>query len=368
MYQMGLGRGFLLSFFNKKDLVGLDIGSGALKLVQLKKTKKGYLLKKFCVFPIDPELIVDGAVMDAGQVAVAIRELFEKEAVKIKNVALSVSGHSVIVKKINLPLMTEEELQESIKWEAEQFIPFDINDVNVDFHVLQTPEAQREEGQMQVLLVAVKKDKLMEYTNIVMEAGLNPVIGDVDAFALQNMYTENYDVRAGETIALVNIGASVMNINILKGGVFSFTRDISTGGKQYNEAIQREMDLSFEQSERVKCAEVIDGIDTTHVSDIVQRLNAELISEVIRSFDYFKTTSPNESITRIFLSGGGAKLTGLVGLLSERSGIPVEILNPFNRIEISPNQFDADFISEMSPQAAVGVGLALRQVGDRWSE
>ncbi len=358
----------MFSFFNKKDLVGLDIGSGALKLVQLKKGKRGYILKKFAVFPIDSELIVDGAVMDAGQVVTAIRELFQRESVKVKNVALSVSGHSVIVKKINLPLMTEEELQESIKWEAEQFIPFDINDVNVDFHVLQTPDAQREEGQMQVLLVAVKKDKLMEYTNLVMEAGLNPVVGDVDAFALQNMFTENYEVRKGETVALVNIGASVMNINILKDGVFSFTRDISTGGKQYNEAIQREMDLSFEQSERVKRSEVIDGIDADQVSDIIQRLNAELISEVVRSFDYFKTTSPNETIDRILLSGGGAKLAGLSGLLSERSGVPTEIVNPFSRIEVSPDDFDADFITEMAPQAAVGVGLALRQVGDRWSE
>ena len=358
----------MLSYFHRKDLVGLDIGSGALKLVQLKKAKRGYLLKKFSVFPLDPELIVDGAVMDAGQVVSAIRELFAKESVKVKNVALSVSGHSVIVKKINLPLMTEEELQESIKWEAEQFIPFDINDVNVDFHVLQTPDAQREEGQMQVLLVAVKKDKLMEYTNLVMEAGLNPVVGDVDAFALQNMFTENYDVKEGETIALINIGASVMNINILKGGIFSFTRDISTGGKQYNEAIQREMDLSFEQSERVKRSEVIDGIDAAQVNDIIQRLNSELISEVVRSFDYFKTTAPNESIARILLSGGGAKLSGLAALLSERAGIPAEIVNPFNRIEISPDQFDIDFISEMGPQAAVGVGLALRQVGDRWSE
>jgi type IV pilus assembly protein PilM len=358
----------MLSFLNKKDLVGLDIGSGALKLVQLKKIKRGYALKKFAVFPIDPELIVDGAVMDAGQVVTAIRDLFARESIKIKNVALSVSGHSVIVKRINLPLMTEEELQESIKWEAEQFIPFDINDVNVDFHVLQTPDAQREEGQMQVLLVAVKKDKLMEYTNLVMEAGLNPVIGDVDAFALQNMFTENYDVKEGETIALVNIGASVMNINILKGGVFSFTRDISTGGKQYNEAIQREMDVSFDQSERVKRAEVIDGIDAAQVSDIIQRLNSDLIAEVIRSFDYFKTTSPHESIDRIVLSGGGAKLAGLVSLLAERSGIATEVVNPFGRIEVSPDQFDTDFITEMGPQAAVGVGLALRQVGDRWSE
>ncbi len=358
----------MLSYFYRKDIVGLDIGSGALKLVQLKKLKQGYLLQKFGILPIDPEFIVDGAVMDAGQVVSAIRELVAKESLRTKNVALSVSGHSVIVKKISLPLMTEEELQESIKWEAEQYIPFDINDVKIDAHILQTPDAEREEGQMPVLLVAVKKDKLMEYTQLVQEAGLNPVIGDVDVFALENMYTENYDVKGGETVALVNIGASMMNVNILKGGVFSFTRDISTGGKQYNEAIQREMDLTFEQAERAKRAESIEGVDKNQVSDIVQRLNSELVSEVIRSFDYFKTTSPNESIDRILVSGGSSKLPELVTLLTERSGIAAERLNPFNRIEIPPDQFDMDTISEMAPQAAVGVGLALRRVGDRWYE
>jgi type IV pilus assembly protein PilM len=358
----------VLSYFSRKNLVGLDIGSGAIKLVQLNQTKRGYLLQKFGVLPIDPELIVDGAVMDASQVVSAIRELFERESVRTKNVALSVSGHSVIVKKISLPLMTEEELQESIKWEAEQFIPFDINDVNIDFHILPTPDAQREEGQMPVLLVAVKKDKLTEYMNLVLEAGLNPVIGDVDSFALENTYLLNYDVTGGETVALVNIGASVMNISILKGGVFSFTRDISTGGKQYNEALQREVDLSFDQAERAKRAEAVEGVDTHHVNDIVQRLNAELVSEVLRSFDYFKTTSPNETIDRILVSGGSSKLPELMTLISERIEIPTERVNPFSRIEIPPDQFDMDVINEMAPQAAVAVGLALRRAGDRWYE
>jgi len=214
----------VFSFLQNKEVVGLDIGSGAIKAVQLKKSKRGYTLKKFGVLPIDPELIVDGAIMDAAQVASAIRELFDKESIRVKNVAISVSGHAVIVKKISLPLMTEEELQESIKWEAEQFIPFDINDVNIDFHILQTSDMQREEQQMPVLLVAVKKDTLNEYMNLVLEAGLKPVIGDVDAFALENMYTTNYDIQGGETVALINIGASVMNMNIVKGGVFAFTR------------------------------------------------------------------------------------------------------------------------------------------------
>jgi len=358
----------MISFFGNKELVGLDIGSGAIKLVQLKKLKQGYRLQKFGILPIDPELIVDGAVMDATQVVSAIRELVGREAVKVKKVAFSVSGHSVIVKKIDLPLMTEEELQESIKWEAEQFIPFDINDVNIDFHILKTPDFQREAGQMSVLLVAVKKDKLMDYMNLVLEAGLQPVIGDVDSFALENMCLLNYDFAEGETVSIVNVGASVMNISVLKGGVFSFTRDISIGGKQYNEVLQREADLSFDQAERAKRAEEIEGVDGPQVNEIVQRLNFDLVSEMLRSFDYFKTASPNESIDRILVSGGSARLPDLIPLITERLAIKAELIDPFARIEIPPDKFDVDWVHQMAPHAGVGVGLALRRVGDRWSE
>lgn len=358
----------MLSFFTNKDLVGLDIGSGAIKLIQLKKLKRGYRLQKFGILPIDPELIIDGAVMDSTQVVSAIRELVERERIRVKRVAFSVSGHSVIVKKIDLPIMTEEELQESIKWEAEQFIPFDINDVNIDFHILKTPDFQRDSGQMSVLLVAVKKDKLTEYMNLILDAGLQPVIGDVDSFALENMCLLNYDFGESETVAIVNVGASVMNISVLKGGVFSFTRDISLGGKQYNEVLQREADLSFEQAERAKRAEVIEGVDAPHVNEIVQRLNYDLVSEMLRSFDYFKTASPNEAFDRILVSGGSARLPDLIQSITERLAIQAELVNPFARIEIPPDKFDLHWVNEMAQHAGVGVGLALRSVGDRWSE
>ncbi|HLG21901.1 MAG TPA: type IV pilus assembly protein PilM [Candidatus Manganitrophaceae bacterium] len=353
------------SFSRKKDLIGLDIGSGAIKLVQLKQSGKGYHLQKFGVKPLDPELIVDGTVMDAGRVVSAIKDLLAEQAVKVKDVALSVSGHSVIVKKINLPVMAEDELEESIKWEAEQYIPFDINDVNIDFHILRTPEHQEAKDQMEVLLVAVKKDKLTEYTTLVTEAGLNPVVVDVDAFTLENMFGVNYDVREGEIVALVNIGASVMNINILKSGTFAFTRDISIGGNRYNETIQREFNVNYEQAEKAKRKEAVEGIDPEALSNIINNLNMEISSEVIRSFDYFKTTSTNENIDRILISGGASKIPNLLSSLSDKSGAPVEIANPFSKVEISKKLFDPQYIQEMAPLAAVGVGLAIRRVGDR---
>src|SRR5581483_5264935 len=357
--------GFSFSFARQKELIGLDIGSGAIKLVQLKKSGKGYQLQKFGVKALDSELIVDGTVMDAGRVVSSIKELLAEQSVKAKDVALSVSGHSVIVKKINVPAMSEEELEESIKWEAEQYIPFDINDVNIDFHILGAADAQDGKDQMGVILVAVKKDKLTEYTTLVTEAGLNPVVVDVDAFTLENMFGVNYDVREGEIVALVNIGASVMNINILKGGTFTFTRDISIGGNRYNEMIQREFNVSYEQAERAKRTEQVEGIDPEALLNLINNLNVEIASEVIRSFDYFKTTSTNENIDRIIISGGASKVPNLVAHLSDKSGVPVDVANPFGKVEVSQKLFDLDFIHEMAPLAAVGVGLAIRRLGDR---
>ncbi len=356
--------GFSL-FSRPKNLIGLDIGSGAIKLVQLRRDGGGYKLQNFGIKLLDSELVVDGTIMDTERVVSVIKSLLAEHSIKEKEVAFSVSGHSVIVKKIQLPVMSEEELNESIKWEAEQYIPFDVNDVNIDFHIFEQPEGEELTDQMDVLLVAVKKEKLTEYTTLITEAGLHPSIVDVDAFTLENMFGSNYEAMEGEIVALVDIGASVMNINITKGGTFAFTRDISIGGNRYTETIQREFNVNYEQAEKAKRGEAVDGIDAEMLQSIINLLNDKIISEVLRSFDYFKTTSTNEEIDRILMSGGGSKASNLVPSLSEQSGIPVEMANPFKRIEISEKIFDLDYIKEMAPLASVGVGLALREVGDR---
>jgi type IV pilus assembly protein PilM len=280
-------------------------------------------------------------------------------------VALSVSGHAVIVKKIMLPPMSEDELAESIKWEAEQYIPFDINDVNMDFHILETTEGLDGKGQMSVLLVAVKKDKLTEYTALVNEAGLTPVVMDVDAFALENMFCANYDVQPNEVVALVNVGASVMNINILKSGQFAFTRDISIGGNRYTETVQKELHVGFEQAEAAKKGESVAGVDRGALEATLQTVHTEAAAEVSRSFDYFKTTSANEHIDKIILSGGSAKIPGIGVFLSDKLGVPVEIANPFRNIEVDKKRFDLDYLQEVGPIVAIGVGLAIRRKGDR---
>ena len=230
-----------------RQLVGLDIGSSSIKAVELRSTKAGYELVSFGMEALAQDTVVDGAIMDAPQVANAITKIFDVEKVKTKNVATSVSGHSVIVKRVPLPLMTEEELYDRIPSEASQHIPFDIADVNLSYQLLEAMDSQ-----MDVLLVAVKKDKILNHTNVLAQAGKTPVVVDIDAFGLQNCFEVNYEPDAGQTVALLNIGASVMNINIVRGGIPLFTRDVSVGGNQYTDALQKELDLSFDDAERLK--------------------------------------------------------------------------------------------------------------------
>ncbi|MEO5658026.1 MAG: type IV pilus assembly protein PilM [Nitrospiria bacterium] len=352
-------------FQRTQPVIGLDIGSSAIKLLQLKPSKKGYVLEKFGIKPIDPELIVDGAVMDAGRVVDALKELVREQGVKTKDVVISVSGHSVIIKKISLPSMTEDELEESIKWEAEQYIPFDVNDVNLDFHILPNAEVADGGDSMAVVLVAVKKDRLSEYTSLVMEAGLNPVVVDVDAFTLENLYGVGYGATGSEVVALVNIGASVMNIHIVKGGHFSFTRDISTGGNRYTEMIQRDLNVAFDAAERAKRGEIVEGVNPEALQEIIATMNGELAAEIGRSFDYFRSTSTQETIDRVFISGGTAKIPGLAAFMSERLGVSVEMMDPFRNIQVGGKTVDAEALAAAGPQAAVVMGLALRRPGDR---
>jgi type IV pilus assembly protein PilM len=349
-------------FFSKTtDPVALDIGSSFIKLVRLKAAKGGYHLDKFGMVPLPPEVIVEGAVMDAGRVVEAIKELLNSQQVKTKEVVLSVSGSSVIIKRISVADMTDEELSESIKWEAEQYIPFSIDDVNVDFQKL-GPGAQ--EGQADVLLVAVKKDKINDYINLVKEAGLDPVVLDVDAFALANMYELNYDLEAGIT-ALLNIGASVMNINILKDGMSIFTRDVTVGGNRYTEALQREFGLSYEDAEKVKRGEAVEGASHEQTAEVMASVTEDIVGETQRSLDFFRSTTGSDQVSRVLVSGGCARISNFTTVLAQRIEIPVEITNPFKNIQVDPKRFNAALLQEAGPQSAVAVGLAIRRPGDR---
>jgi type IV pilus assembly protein PilM len=347
-----------MGLFEKKELIGLDIGSSSIKAVEFDWGKKTPKLKHFGMIPLPPEAIVDGAFMDSASIVESIRSLVEGLRIKTKKVAVSISGHSVYIKTINVPTMSEVQLEESIKWEAEQQIPFDIEDVNLDFQIL---DEQVSPDQMPVLLVAAKKDMINDYTAVIEEAGLQPTIVDVDVFAIENAFNLNFESPEEEVVALVNIGASVMNINILKRGTSAFTRDISIGGRQITEEIQKRLKMTYEEAESLKVKERDAGAQNPEVEKIIQGTAEQLATEVRRSLEFFAASSSGGEIKKIFLSGGCAKIQMLPGLIEERISMPVEVFNPFAKIDYNPEVFDPEYIKQVAPLAAVGVGLALRR-------
>ncbi len=357
----------MVALFSKnKGSIGLDIGSSFIKVCELQPKGNGWSLTNFGMTKLPPEAIVDGALMNSNIIVEAIRELIRKNHIRTKDVITSVSGHSVIIKKINLPVMSMEELEESIHWEAEQYIPFDINDVNIDVQIIN--QSGDEAGQMEVVLVAAKKDMINDYVAIIQEAGLSPVVIDVDSFAIENMYEVNYEAAGDETSVLVNVGASIININVLKGGVTAFTRDITLGGNQYTEEIQKQLSVSYEEAEALKIGGGIvrdtQAVVPEEVEGIIQSVNDNVATEIQRSLDFYAATSTEDRIRRILLSGGSARVPGLTRTIQDKTGIDVEVINAFRKINIS-DQFDIAFLNEVAPMAAVAVGLALRRAGDR---
>jgi type IV pilus assembly protein PilM len=350
-----------------KLALGLDIGSSSVKLIHLKEAKKGFTLEAFGVAPLPPEAIVDGALMNSAAIVDAIRELVGAQKLKQKEAAIGVSGHSVIIKKISMPRMSQEELEESIQWEAEQYIPFDVKDVNIDVQIL-NPEADAA-GQMDVLLVAAKKDMINDYTSVVAEAGLAPSVVDVDAFACQNSFEVNYELPAAETVVLVNAGASVININVIAKGITTFSRDISMGGNQFTEEIQKQLNVSYDEAEKLKIggegAADQDSVIPQEVERVIQGVADQMAGEIQRSLDFYAATAADSHIAKVFLSGGTAKIPALFKVIEQRVGVPVEIMNPFKSIDWDSKKFDSHYLMEVAPSAAVAVGLALRKAGDK---
>jgi type IV pilus assembly protein PilM len=350
--------------FGSKSIIGLDIGSSSVKAVEIARKGKGkdFDLTHLGVAPLPPEAIVQGAFLNSSAIVDAIREAVEKAKIKTKHVAAAVSGHSVIVKRVNLPTMTREELDEQIRWEAEQYIPFDVNEVNLDFQIL---DDEGGEGQMDVLLVAAKKDLIDDYVQVISEAGLMPAVVDVAAFAVENSFEANYDAPADQVVALVNIGAQVVNINVVANGIPTFTRDITTAGNQYTEEIQKALSISFEEAERIKLGgrrgEDSQEVVPHEVEQAMQAVTETVIGEIGRSLDFYAATSAESRIAKVFLAGGSAKVAGFEAAFRERTGHDVEILNPLTRM-VPSSKFEPEFLDEMAPSLGVSVGLALRRV------
>jgi type IV pilus assembly protein PilM len=345
---------------NVKTLVGVDIGSSSVKAVELQKKGGNLHLASLGYENLQPDTIVDGQIMELNNVSDVISSIFTEHKIRTTQVAAGVSGHSVIVKNIVVPKMSEEELHESFSWHAEEHIPFDIADVNLDYQITGTGE-----DALSILMAACKSDKIANVKQAIQLAGKQPVIIDVDAFALQNCYEINYRPAPGTVVALLNIGASTMNINILNGTRSIFARDASVGGSHYTSLLQKELGLSFEQAEGVKRGMALpEGAEARPTQPIIETVSDILALEIQKTMDFYRATveEGDSSIQKILLCGGGAKLPGLSEYLAKRFEIPVEFFNPFRQIDVDARRFDPDYMREVVAEMAVAVGLALRGV------
>jgi len=354
-------------FGRSRNLVGLDIGDSSIKVVELKEQGKGrgYELLRLGWEPLSSEAIVDGQIMDAQLVTETIQRLFQRCKIKTSTpVATALCGHHVIVKRISLPVMSDAELAESIHWEAEQYIPFDIEDVNLDYQILEGSSLSGE-GNMDVLLAAAKRDKINDYIGVVNQAGLNPQAVDIASFAMQNAFEANYDFEPDQVVALVDIGSAVSSISVLHGGSSVYWRDINIGGNQYTDAIQKELNLSADQAEQLKRGEEIDGIPYERVQPTLSAVTEDIGTEIQKTLDFFKQISAtDQALDRLYLTGGTAQVVHMKESLAERLGTQVELFNPFRKIPPASKEATAELINEMMPTASVAVGLALRKPGD----
>lgn len=346
-----------------KQCIGLDIGSSCVKAVQLRRKGAGWSLQAFGMQPLVPQTIVDGQIMDHGAVSEAIRSLWSRLKLKQKEVAIALAGHSVIIKKISVPAISADALAANIKAEAEHHIPFGRDDVEIDYHVTNPLTSG---GQTELLLVAAKKDTLSDHTQVVRDAGLQATVVDVAAFASQNGFELNYPLDQRETVVLVNVGATISNINIVRSGVSLFTRDVTIGGNALTEEIVKQCGVPAQQAEAYKVggASGDDGVVPQAVLRVIDGVAEVMAGEFQRSLDFFLATTADASVTRICLAGGSAKVSSLHRAIERRSRLPVEVVDAWKQVELD-GALDRGFLAQHSPEALVGVGLALRTAGDK---
>ena len=346
-----------------KQCIGLDIGSSSVKAVQLRRKGTGWALQAFGMQPLVPQTIVDGTIMDQGAVADAVRQLWARLKLKQKEVAIAIAGHSVIIKKIAVPQMTAEQLAANIRNEAEHHIPFGRDDVEIDYHVTNPSSAS---GQTELLLVAAKKEVVADYVQVVRDAGLSPLVVDVAAFAGQNGFEHNYPLDPRETVVLINIGAAISNINIVRSGVSLFTRDVTIGGNAFTEEIQKQLGLSPDEAEAYKIGgnQSEDGVVPQEVLRVMDGVSEVMAGEFQRSIDFFLATTAEANVTRVMLAGGCSKISSLHRAIERRSRLTVEVVDAWRRIEIDPS-LDRAYLGAHSPEALIGVGLAMRAGGDK---
>lgn len=346
--------------FTPKPLIGLDIGSSTIKLASLRKAKQGVTLSHFGMIETPIDSLNGGEIIQSAAIAQAIKTLMLDCKVKLKHAVTNIWGSAVIVKKITMPKMEAGLVAEQIKWEAEQYIPFDINEICLEFHILKGNPQNLET--MDVLLVAAKRDFVSNYAFTVKGAGLKCDILDVSSFALANCFEFNYG-KLSETVVLLNFGARVTNFVVVERGEVAFCRDIPVGGINYSNDIHKELGVSIKEAESLKMGATIGQQVPDEVANVLRSTTDVIADEIQNSFDFYLATSNNASIDRIFVTGGSSKVPGLVSHISKVTNVNYEALNPFLRVGYDQGKFSNEYISQIQPYAALAVGLALRGGG-----
>ena len=354
-------------FQRAKTLVGIDIGSHAIKLVRFTPAGSELNLANVALFPLPPEAVIDGVISHAPAVQDALRRLIALEKITEKDVALALSGHSVIVKKVQMVRMSADELAGAMPYEAEQHLPFDVYDVNTDFQILEPLDKSSGKGsQMEVLLAAAKKERVDELSRVAQAANLRPAIVDVDMLALMNCFELNYpEDITGHVVSLVHIGASMLTVLVLKDGISTFQRDTPLGGNQYTAALQKTFALGVEEAEAIKVGGRPSTQPVAETLAILRSVTEDLVVEIQRSFEFYLASAGEDTIEKVYLSGGCARMKGLCPLLGSRLKLPFEPLDPFRSVHIPEKLFDRAYVHDMGPMVAVAAGLALRRKDER---
>ncbi len=341
-----------------KPIAGLDIGSSSVKIVEAERRRGGWSVKCYANIPLPEDTIVDGEVVNHAALVEAIKTAISESGTRAKQVAASVAGSSVIIKHIAIPITKPNEVEDQVYWEAEQYIPFSISEISLDYEVVRENNG---EGKMDILLVAAKKDFIEKRIAAIREAGLDPAVLDVDAFALANAYWENYDMAPESSVVLVDVGASLTKINIIDPTTTLFTRDVGVGGRNLTQEIQNQMGISFQEAEVLKVDSSVSGQIPDELTEVFNKIIEGVAMEVRRSLDFYAASPHQLPVTGVFLSGGSSRIPGLTNVLQEMLGLPVDYLNPFNKVEFAVSGVDDGGLMAVAAAAPIPVGLALRE-------
>ena len=357
-----LNLGFLGSMGQKDAFVAFDIGSSSVKMVEAVPEKNGWRLLKAGSVGLPAGAVQNNMIVDSGAVVKALKGLIHDNGVTATKVIAAVPGRSVIMKKLELPAQKEDELDANVEFEANKIIPENLENVNLDYQVVNYLEGG---SKIEVLLVAVRKEIVESYTDVIVQAGLEPAVMDVDYFAMESMYESNYEPQApGEIIGLIHIGARYTSINVLSSGVSTFTGDLPVGGEEFTDSLRRSLQLSAEAAETLKITGMLEGQEYTELEELLRPTSESLAEDIRRTLSLYGAIATEEGIRTIYISGGGAQLRGLSGVLEEKLGVPVKIADPFRGFKLDKH-VDLVHLQASAAQFGVGVGLAIRRPGDK---